>query len=73
MPELGEGGGSVPAPQYLADQLTLFQPGTPKLFQLPASLLTRYYLNDFTSIDRKNLVKTQCSKNSITLYSNKIE
>ena len=49
MPELGGPGGPLPPPQYLADQLTLFQPGegrlsppiatgTPKIIHLPASL-----------------------------------
>ena len=51
MPEPGGGaGGPLPSPQYLAEQLTLFQPevGTlsptyyywpPKIFHLPASLI----------------------------------
>ena len=49
MPEIG-GGATASPPQYLADQLTLFQPGmadyphllittgTPNVFHLPASL-----------------------------------
>ena len=33
MPEPGTEGGALPPPQYLADQLTLFQPGEGRLSQ----------------------------------------